>query len=397
MTDRIAERTAGFTESVIREMTRLLAVHHPMDGINLAQGFPDFSCPPELKASACEAINNDVNQYAITWGAKPFRDGIAAKTEKFLGMTVDPEREVTVTCGATEAMISSMLAILNPGDEVVIFEPFYENYGPDCILSGAVPRFVPLRAPDWTFDRDELREAFTARTRAIVINTPNNPTGKVFSRDELEFIATLCLEHDVIALADEIYEHMVYDGLEHISIATIPGMRERTVVINGLSKTFSVTGWRVGYVVAPDDLTSAIRKVHDFLTVGAAAPLQAAGAVAMTFPDEYYIDLCEAYRERRDYMVTILDEAGLRPVTPHGAYYAMCDISDFGFASDVDFARRLVEDVGVAVVPGSSFYSDPALGVHQVRVAFPKKMETLRAVTPRLLSLRESFAVARAR
>jgi aspartate/methionine/tyrosine aminotransferase len=392
MSDRVSTRTAGFTESVIREMTRLLAVHHPIDGINLAQGFPDFSCPQELKDVACAAINTDINQYAITWGAKPFRDGIAAKTARYLGFEVDPEREITVTCGATEAMISSMLAILNPGDEVVIFEPYYENYGPDCILSGAVPHFVQLRAPDWSFDRDELTAAFTDRTRAIVINTPNNPTGKVFSRDELEFIATLCLKHDVIALADEIYEHMVYDGLEHVSIATIPGMRDRSVVINGLSKTFSVTGWRVGYVIAPEDLSSAIRKVHDFLTVGAAAPLQEAGAVAMMFPDEYYRELCERYRERRDFMVAVLEDAGLHPVVPSGAYYTMCDISSFGFASDVDFARHLVERVGVAVVPGSSFYSDPASGAQQVRVAFPKKMDTLRRVAPKLLTLQETLA-----
>jgi L-glutamine---4-(methylsulfanyl)-2-oxobutanoate aminotransferase len=392
MSDRVSTRTDGFTESVIREMTRLLAVHHPDDGINLAQGFPDFSCPQELKDAACDAINADVNQYAITWGARPFREGIAAKTARYLGLDVDPEREITVTCGATEAMISSMLALLNPGDEVIIFEPFYENYGPDCILSGAIPRFVTLHAPDWSFDPEELVAAFTNRTRAIVINTPNNPTGKVFSREELEFIAALCMKHDVIALADEIYEHMVYDGLEHLSIATIPGMRERSVVINGLSKTFSVTGWRVGYVIAPEDLSSAIRKVHDFLTVGAAAPLQAAGAVAMTFTDQYYRDLCEAYRQRRDYIIAVLEEAGLHPVTPHGAYYTMCDISHFGFASDVDFARHLVEDVGVGVVPGSSFYSDPASGAHQVRVAFPKKMDTLRRVAPKLLNLRESLA-----
>jgi len=278
----VAERSLGFTESVIREMTRLIALYHPNDGINLAQGFPDFAAPQALKDAACEAIQSDVNQYAVTWGAKAFRDGIAAKTERFLGLTVDPETEITVTCGATEAMISTMLALLNPGDEVVIFEPFYENYGPDCVLSGAIPRFVPLRPPDWSFDLHELEAAFGPRTRAIVLNTPNNPTGKVFTRRELESLATLCREWDCYAFTDEIYEHMVFDGLHHVSLATLPGMRERTVIINGLSKTFSVTGWRVGYAIAPPPLTAAIRKVHDFLTVGAPAPLQAAGAVAMS-------------------------------------------------------------------------------------------------------------------
>jgi aminotransferase len=379
-----SNRTLGFTESVIREMTRLIALHHPDDGINLAQGFPDFAAPQALKDAACQAIQADLNQYAITWGAKPFRDGIASKTRRFLGLDLDPEAEITVTCGATEGMIATMLAVLNPDDEVIIFEPFYENYGPDCILSGARPRFVPLRPPDWSFDQDQLAAAFGPRTRAIVINTPNNPTGKVFTRDELAFIANLCLEHDCLVITDEIYEHMVYDGFEHISPATLPGMRERAIIVNGLSKTYSVTGWRVGYVLAPAHLTNAIRKVHDFLTVGAAAPLQAAGALAVSLPDEYYEDLRRSYEERRDFIVSSLEAAGFRPFTPHGAYYAMCDISDFGFSDDVTFTRYLIEEVGVAVVPGSSFYSDPASGSHLVRFAFPKRMETLQRVVPRL-------------
>jgi aminotransferase len=391
---QVADRTEGFTESVIREMTRLIMQYHPVDGINLAQGFPDFACPQEIKDAACLAVQDDVNQYAITWGAKPFRDGIAAKTARFLGFEVDPETEITVCCGATEAMISSMLATLNPGDEVVIFEPFYENYGPDCILSAARPRFVPLRPPDWSLDRDQLAAAFGARTRAIVLNTPNNPTGKVFSRDELQCIADLCIEHDCLAFTDEIYEHMVYDGLEHISLATLPGMRERTIVVNGLSKTFSVTGWRVGYTIAPARITSAIRKVHDFLTVGAAAPLQAAGAVAMQFPDSYYVKLRDEYAERRDFIVRILDDAGFRPLIPHGAYYVMCDVTDFGFENDIALARHLVEKSGVAVVPGSSFYSRPELGAQQVRFAFPKKMDTLRSVVPRLHELRGRIPTA---
>jgi aspartate/methionine/tyrosine aminotransferase len=387
---QVSARSESFTESVIREMTRLISVHHPVDGINLAQGFPDFAAPQELKDAACAAIQDDVNQYAITWGAKNFRDGIAAKTRRFQGMDIDPEREITVCCGATEAMISSMLALLNPGDEVVIFEPFYENYGPDCILSGAIPRFVPLHAPDWSIDRDELAAAFNARTRAIVLNTPNNPTGKVFTRDELTFIAELCLQWNAVALADEIYEHMVFDGNQHVSIATLEGMRERTVTINGLSKTYSVTGWRVGYAIAPPALTSAIRKVHDFLTVGAAAPLQVAGALAMSFPDAYYVQLEASYRERRDFIIPVLQAGGFKPFAPRGAYYVMCDIREFGLSSDVEFARYLVEEIGIACVPGSSFYSVAARGAQQVRFAFPKRLETLERAAAKLMGLRDS-------
>lgn len=393
MTEPVARRTLSFTESVIREMTRLIATYHPTDGINLAQGFPDFAAPQALKDAACEAIQRDLNQYAITWGAKPFRDGIAAKVKRFSGLEVDPEREVTVTCGATEAMISSMLAVVNPGDEVVIFEPFYENYGPDCILSGATPRFVPLRPPDWSFDPDGLAAAFGPRTKAIVINTPNNPTGKVFSRVELEHVARLCHHWNCLAITDEIYEHMVYDGLEHVSIATLPGMRERTITVNGLSKTFSVTGWRVGYVIAPPEITDAVRKVHDFLTVGAAAPLQAAGAIAMSLPDQYYGQLRDAYRERRDFIVDVLRSCGFTLYLPRGAYYVMCDISDFDFPNDVAFSDFLVRDIGVATVPGSSFYSVPERGAQQVRFAFPKRMETLERVGTLLADLPSKAAV----
>lgn len=386
MAPNIADRTLGFTESVIREMTRLINAFHPDDGINLAQGFPDFAAPEELKSAACEAIRADVNQYAITWGAKDLRDGIAAKTKRFQGLQVDPEKELTVCCGATEAMISTMLATVNPGDEVVIFEPFYENYGPDCLLSGAEPRFVPLHPPDWHFDADELAAAFGPRTRAIVLNTPNNPTGKVFTREELSFVADLCQRWDCLAFTDEIYEHMVYDGFSHASLATLPGMRERTVVVNGLSKTFSVTGWRVGYTIAPAHLTAAIRKVHDFLTVGAPAPLQAAGAAAMHVPDSYFEALQAKYLERRDFMMQTLESSGFRPWKPHGAYYIMCDVSGFGFPDDVSLAQFLVREVGVAVVPGSSFYSVPERGRQQVRFAFPKRMETLHRAAERLRS-----------
>jgi aspartate/methionine/tyrosine aminotransferase len=373
-----------FTESVIREMTRLATLH---GAVNLSQGFPDFPAPEEIKEAARKAIEADINQYAITWGAKSLRDAIASKFQRLYGVPVDPERHVTVTCGSTEAMMAALLAFLNPGDEVVVFEPYYENYGPDAILSGAVPRFVKLRPPDWSFDPDELKAAFGPRTRAIIVNTPNNPTGKVFTRSELEFIASLCLEHDAVAVTDEIYEHILYDGAVHVPMAMLPGMAERTITINGMSKTYSVTGWRVGWTIAPPALTNAIRKVHDFLTVGAAAPLQEAGALALSLPDSYYPDLASSYARRRDRLVPILERAGFRVHKPQGAYYAMTEIDAFGFDDDVRFARHLVEDVGVAVVPGSSFYSDPKDGARQVRFAFCKKDATLDEAERRLARL----------
>lgn len=381
MKDRVSAKAASFTESVIRDMTRQANAH---GAINLSQGFPDFPAPAAIKQAASEALFADVNQYAITWGSKRFRDAIAVKTAWHLGFEVDPERELTVTCGSTEGMIATMLAIIDPGDEVVIFEPYYENYGPDVILSGATPRFVPLSAPDWTFDRDELRAAFSERTKAIILCNPGNPTGHVFTRPQLETIAGLCQEFDVVAVTDEIYEHILYDGAEHLSIATVPGMRDRTVTINSLSKTYSVTGWRVGYVIAPPDLTSAIRKVHDFLTVGAAAPLQEAGAVALGFARDYYEKLQVDYAHRRDLLLPALEQAGFRCFRPRGAYYIMTDISEFGFPDDVAFARHLVAEVGVAVVPGSSFYSRPELGRSQVRFCFCKRDETLNAAAERL-------------
>ena len=382
---RTAVRTHGFTESVIREMTRLCALH---DGVNLAQGFPDFPCPAPLKEAAIRAIEADVNQYAITWGAKSLRDALVEKTRRFYGLDYDPEREVTVTCGATEAMISSLLALVNPGDEVIVFEPFYENYGPDAILSGATPRFVRLCEPDWDFDPDELARAFNDRTRAIIVNSPNNPTGKVFTREELKFIARLCDTYDVVCVTDEIYEHMVYDGLAHVPMMTIPGMRERTVTISGLSKSYSVTGWRVGTVLAPPDLTGAIRKVHDFLTVGAPAPLQEAGAVALSLDEGYYRQLAAQYQARRDYLVPALDATGFKTFAPRGAYYVMTDISGFGFPDDVAFARHLVETAGVAAVPGSSFYADPAAGRQRIRFHFARQRSTLEAAVARLGALR---------
>ncbi len=376
-----SERTTRFTESVIREMSRLATDHN---AVNLAQGFPDFAAPQLLKDAAQKAIADDINQYAITWGAKPFRDAITAKYKKTYGIELDPEREITVCCGSTEGMMASLMAVTNPGDEVVIFEPHYENYGPDTLLSGAERKFVNLRPPDWTFDRDELRAAFSKRTKAIILCSPNNPTGKVFNREELEFIAGLCQEFDTLAITDEIYEHILYDGAEHIPIMTLPGMRDRTVLVNSMSKTYAVTGWRVGWVLASPDLTDSIRKVHDFLTVGAAAPLQQAGAVALAMPDEYYTHLKTDYGARRDAMLEVLEGAGFRPFRPGGAYYIMADISGFGYADDMQFTRHLIEDVGVAAVPGSSFFENPAEGSQLIRFCFCKKYETLKVAQERL-------------
>ena len=382
---RVSQKSLRFTESVIREMTRLANQH---GAVNLSQGFPDFAAPEEIKAAAARAVAADINQYAITWGAKSLRDALVAKQQRFTGLSFDPEREVTVCCGATECMASVMLALVDPGDEVIVFEPFYENYGPDAILSGAVPRFVRLREPEWTFDAAELAAAFNSKTRAIVVNTPNNPTGKVFSRVEMEQIAALCRKWDVVCVTDEIYEHILYDGAEHVSMAALDGMRERTVTISGLSKTWSVTGWRIGWCLAPPELTNAIRKVHDFLTVGAPAPLQEAAATALAMPQDYFRRLADSYRERREFLVPVLQRAGFKPFPPRGAYYVMTDISEFGFPDDVAFARWLVAEGGVAAVPGSSFYSDPAAGSQRLRFHFARKRETLEAAAERLQSLR---------
>ncbi len=379
-----SRRISRFTESVIREMTRL-AVRH--QAINLAQGFPDFPAPADLKQAAHDAIDADINQYTITWGAKPFRDAIAAKYRRTYGMELDPEREITVCCGATEGMVASLLAILNPGDEVVMFEPFYENYGPDTQLCGAEPRYVALHAPDWTFDPDELRRAFSPRTKAIILNSPNNPTGKVFSREELERIAGLCQEFDALAITDEIYEHIVYNDDVHIPIATLPGMRERSMQVNSMSKTYSVTGWRVGWVVAPPDLTDSIRKVHDFLTVGAAAPLQQAGVYALGQGEDYYRHLAKEYQARRDFIVSSLEDAGFKCFTPRGAYYVMTDISGFGFPDDTTFVQHLITEAGIAAVPGSSFYAQGGGGLQQVRFCFCKKYETLESARHQLSKL----------
>jgi len=379
-----SKKATQFTESVIREMTRLNQLY---GGVNLSQGFPDFPAPAAIKEAACAAINADVNQYAVTWGARPLREAIAREFTKRYGLEIVADEQVTVCCGTTEAMMSTMMAIIDPGDEVVIFEPFYENYGPDAILSGATTRYVTLHEPDWTFDPDELAAAFNDKTKAIIINTPNNPTGKVFTRDELETIAALCRKWDVIAISDEIYEHIIYDGHRHMPIATIEGMADRTVTINGLSKTYSVTGWRVGWTISPPSLTGAIRKVHDFLTVGAPAPLQEAGAVALGLPDDYYVKLAENYRQRRDVLLEILERHHFTVYKPYGAYYIMTDIRVFGFADDVEFARYLVKDVGVAAVPGSSFYKTAANGRTKLRFCFCKRDETLTEADRRLEKL----------
>lgn len=380
-----SHRIENFTESVIREMTRL-AIHH--GAVNLAQGYPDFPAPEVVKQAACDAINGDVNQYAITWGAKPFRDAIARKYQRSYGIEYDPQREITVCCGATEGMIASLMGVTNPGDEIVVFEPFYENYRPDALLCDAVSRLVPLHPPHWTFDPQQLRRAFSERTKAIIVNTPNNPTGRVFSREERETIAALACEFDTLVITDEIYEHILYDGLAHEPMAAMPGMRERTILVNSMSKTWGVTGWRVGWVCAPPHLSDCVRKVHDFLTVGAAAPLQQAGIAAVELPDEYYRELAVSYGTRRDFVLDMLRTAGFKPYAPQGAYYVMCDISGFGFPDDVAFTRHMIEDVGVACVPGSSFFANPERGKQIVRFCFCKSEETLSAAAHRLRRLR---------
>jgi len=383
---KTARRTHGFTESVIRAMTRVAAQH---DAINLAQGFPNFPCPDVLKEAAAKALRDDINQYAITWGAKRLRDALARKYADWYGMAVDPETEITVTCGATEAMASTVLAIVDPGDEVIVFEPFYENYGPDAILCDARPVFVPM-APAGELDMDHVAAAFSPRTRAIIICTPNNPAGRVLSRRELQGIAELCRRHDAYAVTDEIYEHIYYEG-EHIPIATLDGMRDRTITISGASKTFSVTGWRIGTIVAPAGVTDAIRKVHDFLTVGAPAPLQEAVAVGMeTLGRDYYEGLARDYRQRRDLMCGALRAAGFSLTPPQGAYYVLADFSRLSDLPDDEFAVWLTKEIGVAPVPGSSFYSKPAMGRKLVRFAFCKTEPMLTEAATRLAGVRQA-------
>jgi aminotransferase len=380
-----ALRTERFTESVIREMTRLADLH---GAVNLAQGFPDFDAPDAIKAAAVQAIEAGINQYPVTWGSPTFRTAIAAKYRRFGWPELDPESEIVVTCGSTEAMAATFLALVEPDDEVLLFEPFYENYGPDAYLAGGVPKMVPLDAPSWELDPVRLRAAVGPRTRALVLNTPHNPTGKVFGQSDLAAIAAIVVEHDLLVFTDEIYEHILYDGRRHHSIALLPGMRERTVTISALSKTYSVTGWRVGWAISSPPLIAAVRKVHDFLTVAAPAPLQEAGVVALGLADAYYRELSETYAERRDVFLGGLEGTALRATRPQGAYYTMVDVGKvrgrLGVTDDVALCRELVVQAGVAAVPGSSFFSDPAAGRDLIRLAFPKKLETLRVAAERL-------------
>jgi aspartate/methionine/tyrosine aminotransferase len=387
----ISQKAALFKESVIREMTRLAQRHQ---AVNLAQGFPDYPAPAILKEAAKRAIDADKNQYAITWGAKAFRDALAKKHARFSGIAIDPERELTVCCGSTEAMISALLATVDPGEEVIVFEPWYENYGPDAILSGAKPVYVKLRPVsgaagiEWRYDPAELRAAFSACTKGIIVNTPHNPTGKVFSRDELLEIGALCQEFDALIYTDEIYEHILYDGERHVYPMTLPGLRERTVMISGLSKTFSITGWRIGYAIAPPEISAAIRKVHDFLTVGAPAPLQEGAVAALELGQDYYDELAREYQRRRDLFLPLITRAGFVPSVPRGAYYVMAEYPDVGISDDVDFTRYLIEKIGVAVVPASSFYrpGDPE-AKRRIRFCYPKRDETLLQAGERLAKL----------
>jgi aminotransferase len=386
----ISKRVQGFTESVIREMTR---VNQEYGGVNLAQGMPNFPPPRELLEAAHRAIDGDFHQYAITWGAPRLREAIALKYRKFYGVELDPDRHITVCCGSTETMLSTLLAVLNPGDEVIIFEPFYENYGPGCIMSGAEPVFVPLEPPDFSFDPDRLASAVSPRTRAIIFNSPNNPTGKVFTRRELQVIADLCLTHDLLAITDEIYEHIVFDGKVHTPIATLPGMAERTVTISGISKSYSVTGWRVGYAVTTPEMTVGIRRAHDFVTVGAPHPLQVAAVTALGLPDSYYARLRESYQAKRDLLLGLVESAGFVAYKPRGAYYILTDVAHFlpryRCADDTAFAMYLVKEVGVTTVPGSSFYAHPELGKTKIRFCFPKTEDILTEAGRRLQKLRQ--------
>ena len=373
-------------------MTQLCLKHN---AINLSQGTPAYQPPDDVKQAAIAAIQDGYNQYSITWGAPDFREAIAHKMKTFNGIETDAAKNVTVTCGSTEGMLSALLAIINPGDEVIIFEPFYENYGPDTIISGAKPVYVALQETEtedggmlFTYDKNELKNAFSSNTKAIIINTPNNPLGKVFTLAELQEIAELCCEHDCIAITDEIYEHMIYDGKPHISIGSLPQMKDKTITVSGLSKTYSMTGWRLGYVIAPDILSNAIRKMHDFLTVGAPHPLQRAGIAALNLPSSYYKELVEKYDRNRKRLVNILTDAGFRCHPPEAAYYIMTDISDFGFPDDTAFAHWLVEEIGVGGVPGSSFYSRAHLGKTKFRFMFSMSDDILDEAGNRLMMIK---------
>ena len=377
----VAQRTESFQESVIRKMTRVCQQYN---GINLAQGFPEKDPPEEVVKEALRAIQQGNNQYSITWGLPALREAVAGKVSRFTGLKPDPEREVTITCGSSEAIVASLLALVNPGEKVVIFEPFYENYLPGLSLCGGIPTFLRLRDPDWALDPDELKKVFAQRPKAVILNTPANPSGKVFSRGEMEMIARYCREYGTTVITDEIYEHILFDGLQHINMASLPGMWERTVTISGISKTYSATGWRVGYVIAHRSLMSAIRKCHDYMVVAAPTPFQMGAVAAMGLPPSYYRELQEFYRERRDYLLKVFEELDLPVFRPSGAYYMMIGIDGLGYRDDEAFAMALVEKAGLAVVPGSSFYHQPQDGRDKVRFCFAKKWETLRQVKERM-------------
>ena len=386
-----SDRTSRFTESIIRRMTR---VANSCGAVNLSQGFPDFDPPPALLDAAERAARQGPHQYAVTWGAANFRQAFARKQSRFMGVPVDADANVVVTCGSTEAMMAALMTACNPGDKVVIFSPFYENYTADTLLTGAVPVYVPLRPPDFAFDPDELRAAFELhRPKALILCNPSNPCGKVFTRRELEQIAALAREFDAFVITDEVYEHIVYAPHAHTYMASLPGMFERTISCSSLSKTYSITGWRLGTVVAAPAVIDGVRKVHDFLTVGAAAPLQEAAVTALEFPDSYYQELTAKYTAMREVFTAWLDRAGLRYARPQGAYYVMVDVGEFGVTEDVAFCEWLAREVGVAAVPGSSFFREPVR--HLIRFHFAKREATLNAAGERLLLLRERAASRR--
>ncbi len=380
----LSERTQGFTDSVIRRMTRICM---ECDAVNLSQGFPDFDPPREILERLAEVTREDFHQYSITWGAQNFREALAEKQSRFMGREINPNTDIVVTCGSTEAMMAAMMSVVNPGDKVIVFSPFYENYGADAILSGAQPIYVPLHPPGFIFNADELEAAFRQNPKALILCNPSNPCGKVFTREELMFIASLAEKYDTYVITDEVYEHIVFEPHKHIYFASLPGMWERTVSCSSLSKTYSITGWRLGYIIAPPDIIETAKKVHDFLTVGAAAPLQEAAVTGLRFGDGYYADLLKKYTAKRDLFLKGLDELNIAHTVPQGAYYVLLDISEFGFESDLEFCEILARDVGVGAVPGSSFFREPVNNL--IRLHFAKKDETLYDALNRLENMRK--------
>ena len=382
----LSERTKTFTDSVIRRMTRVSLQY---GAVNLSQGFPDFDPPKEILDRLAEVSHEDFHQYSITWGAKNFREALAEKQSRLMGFSIDPEREIVVTCGSTEAMMAAMMTATNPGDKVAVFSPFYENYGADAILSGAEPIYVPLHPPEFSFNPDELETAFRQGAKALILCNPSNPCGKVFTREELTLIADLAEKYDAYVITDEVYEHIVYAPNQHVYFASLPGMRKRTICCSSLSKTYSITGWRLGYIIAPPEIIEVAKKVHDFLTVGAAAPLQEAAVTGLRFGPEYYADLQEKYTHKRDLFLKGLDDLKIPHTVPQGAYYILLDISEFRFDSDLAFCEVLARDVGVGAVPGSSFFKEPVN--HLVRLHFAKKDDTLNEALNRLADLRKKI------